>query len=165
MRVGRRVKLSTFVCVYMTMVLRKLLGISLSATSASSSVRAYCHPHTSLTHLFSPPAPAPACDETEPQPSLHGLDRGGQRNTTWTLDKSLLYYGMQKPFAPKTFGTTDALLFIVREYRDPTVPITQCDGLCHVTLLLLLRRCRCRCRRHAREHASVCGWLGLKVVT
>jgi hypothetical protein len=26
------------------------------------------------------------------------------------------------------------ILFIALVYRDPTVPITQCNGLCHVTL-------------------------------
>jgi hypothetical protein len=58
------------------------------------------------------------CAETEPEPFSRTGQRCGKQRRTWKQNKISFISG-ENPFIPG--------------HRDPTVPVTQCNGLCHVT--------------------------------
>ena len=53
--------------------------------------------------------------------SLHVPEQRLGRSSTWTRQQ-LVFISGENPFVPG--------------HRDPTVPVTQCNGLCHVTIRL-----------------------------
>jgi len=72
-----------------------------------------------------------SCDEMEPQQGLHAPEQRLGRSSTW-IRQQLVFICGETPLVPG--------------YRDPTVPVTQCNGLCHVTLVTTAPRVVQLCR-------------------